>query len=406
MNKESNSKKEVNLLDVFLVLAKNKWFITKIVFSITLIALIISLVWPKTYKSTAQILPPVQQESLGGSIGGVLGGLLPMKMSSDKLGSEAILVVLKSRKLREEVIEEFNFQEVYSSNIMEELLRKISANTELEEIRDGGFGFNPIVALEISFVDKDPERAHAVTEFYITKVDSIVRSLNKLNADESFDMISRRYEKNIADLARAEEELKHFQETYGILEVESQSKAIVETLADLRSSSIELELKINLLEQTVNENNSELVTLKRSQQELDRKYNEMVNFSEINPQVDIFHSLQDMPDLSLQYMRKYREVIIQNKILEVVMPQYEQQQMLMNDSSRNIQIVDEASFPTYKHHPKRAIIVLAGMFFSLFLSFIIIYIKETYRYSKENNPEEFNKMNDLLAALKSKNDQN
>ncbi|MEX0780009.1 MAG: GNVR domain-containing protein [Balneolales bacterium] len=405
MNKEKDSKKEVNLLDVVLVLAKNKWFITKMVFSITLIALILSLVWPKTYMSTAQFLPPVQQNSLGGGLDGMLGGMLPMQTSSDKLGAEAILVVLRSRNLREKVINEFDFREVYSSNIMEELLRKLDANTQLEEVREGGFGFNPVVALELSFIDEDPERAQAVTAFYISQLDSVVKNLNQLNADESYNMVKQRYEKNLTDITKAEEELKQFQETYGILEVESQSKAIVETLADLRSSAIEMELKINLLEQTVNPSNSELVNLKRSKQEVDRKYNEMVNHSNSAPGVNIFHSLQDMPDLSLQYMRKYREVIIQNSIQEVVLPQYEQQLMLRNDSSRNIQIVDEASMPTYKHTPKRAIIVLAGLLFSLFLSFVIVFIKETYRSGKKENSEGYSKLNAIMSALKSKRDQ-
>lgn len=405
MSKESNSKKEVNLLDVILVLAKNKWFIFKLVISITLLALVISLVWPKTYKSTAQLLPPIQQRSLGAGLSGMLGGMMPMQMSSDKLGSEAILVVLRSRSLREKIIEEFNFREIYNSDIMEELLKKLDSNTKLIEVREGGFGFNPVVALELSFIDRDPGRAQAVTSFYISRLDSTIRELNRLNAEESYDFMSRRYEKNLADLTQAEEDLRVFQETYGILEVESQSKAIVETLADLKSSSIEMELKINLLGQTVSPNNSELVNLKRSKQELDRKYNEMINYSENEPVVDVFHSLKDMPNLALHYMRKYREVVIQNKILEVVLPQYEQQLMMKYDASRNIQIVDHASMPTYKHAPKRAIIVLAGLFFSLILSLIIVYLRETYAISKKSNSKEYNKLDAIMTALKSKTDQ-
>lgn len=225
-----------------------------------------------------------------------------------------------------------------------------------------------------------------------------------LNAQESFDFVEARYRKNLEDLTAAEEELKVFQETYGILEVESQSKALVETLAKLRASSIEMELKINLMEQTVNPNNVELVNLRRSKRELDRKYDEMIHVSETEPGIDVFHPLKEMPDLALRYMRKYREVVIQNEILEFVLPQYEQQLMTKNDRSRNIQIVDEANLPTYKHSPKRAIIVLAGMFFSIIISFVIVYIREQYETGRKNNSPEYHKLNSILAALKSKSD--
>ncbi|MEX0684523.1 MAG: GNVR domain-containing protein [Balneolales bacterium] len=403
MSNQKDAKNEVNILDLILIMAKNKWFIFKIVFSITLLALIISLVWPKTYKSTAQFMPPVQQKSLGSGLGGMLGGLLPMQTSSEKIGSESILVVLRSRSLRERVIDKFNFREVYETDIMEELLKEIDSNTKLEEVREGGFGFNPVVALELSFIDRDPERAQSVTSFYLSELDSIVRVLNRMNADESFAAIEGRYHKNLEDLARAEEEFKEFQETYGILQLDAQNRAIVEALADLRSSSIGLELKINLLEQAVNPNNVELVNMKRSKKELDRKFDEMIKYSEANPEVDVFHPLKDMPDLGLQFMRKYREVNIQSKILEVVLPQYEQQLMMRLDDSRNIQIVDEASFPTYKHKPKRAIIVLAGMFFSFILSMIIIFVRESYH--KDKNSESHNKLVDIMTAIKSKSDQ-
>ncbi len=228
------NQKEVNLLVILLKIVENRWLIVKIVFFITLLSLIISLIWPKSYKSTVRFFPPPRQ---GTSFPGLLGGLFQPTITTQQMNPEAILVILRSRSLMESVIRKFNFAEIYGNDKIEILLKKLESHIEIHEIREGGFGFNPLIAVEFSFIDKNPERAEAVTEFYINKLDSILKQLNRERSYYAYKVIEKRYKQNLKELQNAEIRLKNFQERYGIFEIETQMQELIKQVAGSISSN-------------------------------------------------------------------------------------------------------------------------------------------------------------------------
>ena len=400
-----NSPKSTNIIDILIVLARHKWFLLKVVFSITLVALIISLIWPETFKSSSTVLPPKEQQLIDGMVGGVLGDMVQPSAQTNKLDNEALLTLIRSRSVREKIIEEFDLQEEYGIEIHEALLDRVADNTNIEEIREGGFGFNPVIAIELSYTDRDPELAKDILDFYLATVDSIARTINQENIQERLDIIERRFDRNQEELTEAEDEFSEFQETYGVMQVHTQVEAMIEQLGDIRASLVETKMQADVLSQRVGPENTQLMNLRRQQQELQNEYDSMIQKSEdrMNPD-DVFHPFLNMPELSLQYGRLQREVEVQNAIYEMIYPQFQQQLMLMEDESRNLQVMDEPNMPTYKESPQRAFIVIGGLLFALFVSFIVIYIKEILN---EDNPDENGnrqKVNDFLAALKSKRD--
>ncbi|MDI6401332.1 GNVR domain-containing protein [Balneolaceae bacterium ANBcel3] len=394
---KDEQKNEIQLLDILLTLAKHKAIIFKLVFSITLASLVISLLWPTTYKSSAVILPPVQQQALSG-LGGMLGGLLPMNLgTSPQINPENILSILNSRSLRVELIHEFNLQEVYNSEITEELLLKLQSNLRIEEHREGGFGFNPIISVRIDVIDKDPQRAQEMADFLVQRLDEIVNDINQANALEQFNLISERYHRNLEEMEEAEMELKEFQETYGIIEVEEQAKAIIQTLGEIKALKIETEMAINVMSQTVSENNPELRNLRRSLTELERQYQRFIQKSNAEARkAEVMPAVLDFPDLALNYYRLFREVTVQNKIYENLYPQYDIQKLQLEADKRGIQVLDEAHLPTYKDAPKRAFIVLGGMVFSIFLALLIVF----YRHTMETNPMRHQQIKELQSHFR------
>ena len=181
---------EINLFDVLIILARRKVFIISTVFFITLAALIISLVIPETYKSTATILPPSGQSSgIGGALGGLVGNVMQLSFGADRISSEAVLTVLNSRSIKEELINRFDLFEVYGVEYLEHAIKTLSQNTEIRDVREGGFGFNPVVAVEVSVYDREPQRARDMAAFYLSKADSVVNVMNTNNARESLEII-------------------------------------------------------------------------------------------------------------------------------------------------------------------------------------------------------------------------
>ncbi|TVQ09799.1 MAG: hypothetical protein EA364_13380 [Balneolaceae bacterium] len=393
---------EINILDALVVMARGKWIIISIVVIFTVLALIISLLWPVTYKSTSKFLPPMEQRGLGG-LGGLVGNVMQLSFGTERIKSDAILVVLRSRSIKEELIRKFNLQEVYGTDIQEHLLKKLDQNTQIREVREGGFGFSSIVAVELFTIDKDPERAYEMNAFYLAKLDSVVKAINRQNAEESFTVIENRHLVNLEDMERAERELQKFQEEYGIFEVEEQAKVMLDNLGELKSNSIELEIQIAVLSQSVDESNPELRQLRRAKHEVDQLYESYLRRSDTQAvKPDVFHPLFDMPNLAMQYMRLYREVIVQNKIYETIYPQYVHQKMILDDQRRSIQVIEEPNIPTYKDSPKRAFIVIAGFLFGLILSLIIVFWRHTLNRGRAVNSENYRKIIELKEALRLK----
>lgn len=398
--KQTEKANEINILDTLLVLARGKWILISITLTFTVLALIISLLWPVTYKSTSKFLPPMEQRGLGG-LGGLVGNVMQLSFGTERIKSDAILVVLRSRSIKEEMIRKFNLQEVYNTDVQEHLLKKLDNNTQIREVREGGFGFSSIVAVELFTIDKDARRAYEMNSFYLAKLDSAVRSINQQNAMESFVVIENRHLVNLDDMERAETALQEFQQEYGIFEVEEQAKALIENLGQLKSRSIELEIQIAVLRQSLDESNPELRQLVRAKQEVDQLYESYLNRSDTQSvRPDVFHPLFDMPKLAMQYMRLYREVIVQNKIYETIYPQYVHQKMILDDQRRSIQVIEEPNIPTYKDSPKRAFIVIAGFLFGLVVSLIIVFWRHTVEKGRRTNSETYLKMVELKEALR------
>ncbi len=392
----TENQKEINILDVLIALAKHKFFIIKLVFSITLIALIISLVWPKTYKSSSTFIPVTQQRGLPAGVAGMLGGAISLPMDIPRVNTEVFINILRSRELREDVINTFNFREIYGSELMEELLLQLDSDILINENREGGFGFNPIFSINLSFTSREPELSRDVVSYILDRLNQKVQEINLENALEHLQLLEERYQKNLSDLKAAEDSLQRFQEAYGILEVEEQAKQLVQKLGQLKASSIETEMRMAVLSQSVGPDNVELINMRRMREEYDRQYESLLRQSEGEAiRANAFHPLLDMPELGIRYFRLFREVQIQAKILEAIFPQLESQRMIVAAGQRGIQVIDPPVVPTYKDSPKRALIVLGGMFFSIFLALTIVLLREMYEHGKQTNSDNYRKLNEL-----------
>jgi len=397
--KQTEAEKKIHILDFLLVIARKKWFIIKVVLTTTVIAIIISLLWPTTFKSTIVVMPPTQNRSIPGGFGGIMGTIIPLNFDSENLNSEALALILSSRTVRKNLINEFDLMNVYGDKFIEQTLRKLDSNTRIRLIREGGFGFSPITAIELNVIDREPGRAQKMANFYIAQLDSVASILNGANIQERLSRIERRFFQNLEDLEEAENRFKLFQEKYGIIDIETQSRVLVNALADVLAQKTDVEIQINILESLVGQNSPELMNLRRMKYELERVVSDLTKRSEMDSEISIIPSVQEVPNLGLQYMRLYRDVLVQGKIYETIFPQYVQQQMLAETQRRNIQIVDYAHLPTYKDGPKRAFIVLGGLFFSLFISVFLILIKNYIDEQKDKKSEEFRKITELKELL-------
>lgn len=369
------SKQTVNFLDVLLTLLKHKITILILVVSLTLVALIISLIWPQTFRSSSEIVQV--QESGTTAVGGLLQSFASFNISGGKVGGETILIILNSQSLRDKLIEEFDLFEVYDSDIIEAVRQTLSDNLMIEEVREGGFGFNPVVSVKIGVIDRDPERSQAMNQFILDELDAELQRLNMQSTVETLGVLEARYQRNLADLSEAEAALNEFQNQYGIIQAPAQIEALVLNLAEIKTAITQSEVELAVIERNVRPNSaiyrSKLIELEELRSAFQNLIRRSENLAEVE---DSYFTLFDMPDLLLDFVRLQREVEIQQSIQETLFPQLEQQKLMQQNSGSRIQVIDRPDFPTYKYGPKRAYIVLAGFFFSIILSMIVVFYRE------------------------------
>ena len=389
----------VNFLDVLLTLLKYKVTILTLVISLTLVSLVISLVWPQSFKSGSEIVQV--KESGGASVGGLLENLAAFNITGGKVGGETILVILNSQTLRDNLIEEFNLSEVYGSEVIEGTRKILSSNLVIEEVREGGFGFNPVVSVKIGVIDSEPERAQAMNEFILAELKKELEELNRESNSESLKVLESRYQQAISDLGKAEADLNDFQNEYGIIQPPAQIQALIQNLAELKSTITEREIELAVIERNVSRNSSIYRSKLIELQELRSAFNSRIRQSEDLSLVDdSYFSLFDIPDLLLRYVRLQREVEIQQRIQETLFPQLEQQRLMQMNSSSGIQMIDEPDLPTYKFAPKRAYIVLAGFFFSIILSLILVFYREMTKDPESDSSIKLQKIKQELMFRK------
>jgi len=189
----------------------------------------------------------------------------------------------------------------------------------------------------------------------------------------SRQFLEERLTQNKTDLAEAEDKFKQFQELSGLVDIPSQVSANIETFALIYAQKVDTEIKYNVAKSVKTENDPQVVQLHILLKEIENQLSQIVAKGDID---NIMPSFTNLPESSLQYARLLREVEIQNKILEIILPQYEQAKMEENKNTPSIQIIDHPQVAINKTKPKRAYIVIAATMMAFLLSILFIYMDE------------------------------
>ena len=239
------------------VLYKWKKFIIINLFIVAVIAVIITLLIPNQYKSTATIMiPPDNQSGLSGLSG--LTGLLGGKSSLASMGSrlfgvsntseDVLLGIINSRSALTNIIEKFNLKDYYGidDNNIDKIIKAFRDDISSEP--------NDYGMIDISIINKDPGVSAAMANYIVHLVDSVNIKINIERARNNRTFIEKRYLQNVADLKNAEDSLYKFQRKYGIVAVPEQLEVTVKAAAEIEAELFKKEMESYFVKQTYGEN--------------------------------------------------------------------------------------------------------------------------------------------------------
>jgi len=185
---------------------------------------------------------------------------------------------------------------------------------------------------------------------------------------------------------------------------------MITAAAELKAQITAKEVEADLMAKYVGKSHSDYIRLENELRVLRRKYDEFKYGTEAQKlpvgaldeqEKDLFIPVDKVPDLGLRYVRLFREVTLQEKILEFLLPQYEQARIQEAKDTPTVQILDRATLPERKARPKRALIVLLATFFVLVLSATYALLKERLETLRATETERYKELQSFWKSLRS-----
>lgn len=377
---------EINLLQLLQVIVTRK----NIIFYFCCAAIVLSVCYSLTlnniYTATAKLLPP-QKES-GGGLSALLsqaGGLASLAGGMGIGGSTDLYIgILKSRSVADAVVKRLDLQREFKSKTPEDARKTLEGAVKFQAGKDG--------IISISADSRDPAKAALLANTFVDELSRRSVQLNLTKAGTERVFLEKRLEVAKRDLQNAENDMKTFQEKHKTIKADSQATATIGGIAQLKAELAMKEVQLAGLRSTMTDENSQVKTLMSAIANIKSQINTMSG----SGGNDFIPSAGNLPGLGIDYVRKLRELKIQEAIFEQLSKQYEVAKLNEAKDSSSLQVLDEAVAPLHKSKPKRSMIVILSTVTAFFISIFIIFIQE---YLSKLPPEDAQLLGDIKRSL-------
>lgn len=405
MEKNKGNEDVFSLLDILVIIAKNRKLIiltTLIPFVFILFLSILSSIlpansflnfFPNIYKPEVIVLlkkPGENQSGFSsllnnnelGSLVGILDGN-NVGMGSSDLG-ELVKVLLKTNVIRDTIIEKYNFKDKYnvSKFVSSECRKKFDKNLLI----DVDYESNTI---HIAYIDTDPNFATNVLNSTVVELEKKVKQLYLEQTDEKKSFLDDQIKVKGAELNKLQNDMIEYQKKYGIIDVSTQAQKSVSFVAELEADIITKELNLKALEKNSPYDKTSIEFLKSEITLTQRLVDELKKGG--GDYSRTFIPLDNLPELTKQYMNISKDLTIQSLILEMLKQQYEAVKIEESDKSQIFNILEEAEVPERKNSPNRTLILIIVVFTAFVISIIIAFVKE-YFTNLKNDSKEYEKL--------------
>ena len=367
--------REISLIDLLIVLAERKRliFATASVFAIG--SIIISLLLPKEFTATTTILPPQQNSSMGAALAsqlGNLGGVAALAGGSLGIKSPADMIVsmLRSRTVEDGMVQRFGLIQEYHSKLPSDARKSFEKYAKID-----GSGKDGLIRISVD--DRDPNRAAELANGYVDQFRKLSEHLAITEASQRRLFFEEQLETAKNNLADAEESLKLTEQKTGLIQLDSQARALIESAAQLRAQITAKEVQIKSLGTFATDENAQLV---QAQQELDSLRAQLVKLggSESGGEANLIVPRGKVPEAGLEYVRKLRDVKYYETIFDILARQYEVAKLDEARQGALIQVVDPAIPPDRRSFPMRGLIVIGATVVGFFVGIVVALARAMY----------------------------
>jgi tyrosine-protein kinase Etk/Wzc len=362
-----HSSDEIELMDVLIAMAKHKKTLLAVPVAAALISAAVTFFMPNVYQATARLMPPQQAQSATAGLMAQLGsiGSLATGLSGLKNPNDLYVAMLNSRTIADKLIEKYGLKRVYDVDSLERTRKELADNTHISAGKDG--------LITINVESKDKTLVAKLANGYISELVDLTRVLAVGEASQRRLFYERQLQGAKNDLARAEIALKSGLDERGVVSVDSESRAIVETIARVRAQVSAKEIQLRSMQAFVTPTNpayrkaeEELFSLRDGLSKLENGRGDGATGGGAT-------SAGNMSGKAgLQNIQTLRDVKYYQMLYEILAKQYEAARLDEAKDPANIQVLDAAIDPERKIKPKRMLIVLGAGITAFVLSLFYI----------------------------------
>jgi tyrosine-protein kinase Etk/Wzc len=368
---------EVSLLDIAVLLMQHKRFIARFVLGAAVLAAAIALVLPVTYEANIVLLPPAQSSSMASALLGQLGGLGALGSLSSLAGglgmktpADMYVSLLKSRTVEDATIRRFDLMKEYRLKRISDTRKEFERRTNVVAGAKDGL-------IRITIQDRDATRAAELANGYVDE-------FRKLSASLAITEAARRrvfFEQQLRDarekLTKAEEAMRKTQQSTGVLQIDSQARALIESTAVLRAQVAAKTVQIQGMRSFATEDNPELVLAKQQLAALESQLEQLAG-SQKDTGSDIVLSKGRVTGAGLEYLRRYRDLKYNETVFELLAKALEIAKLDEAREGEIVQVVDAAVPPDKKASPHRTLIVIVMTVLAFFFVVLWIFIRRSF----------------------------
>ena len=327
-----------------------------------LCGLLIAALSKPSFTAVATILPPsqpapsllAQVSNLAGS-----GGMTPSATALGMKSSTDLYVsLLRSRSVEDAVIEHFALKQEFAVDRDSDARRILESHVLVD-----GSGKDGLIRLSLK--DHDAARARDLVNGWIDQYQQFMQHLAIGEAAQRRLFFERQLQREKNELASAEEALKVMQQSSGAIQLDSQTRLMIESTANLRAQISSKEIQVQSMASYAGPGNVDLIAARNELEALRLQLRGMPG-GQGSEKASSAESRGAIPQVSLDYVRGERDVKYHEALFQILANQYEAARLDESRESAVFQSIDRAVKPDKASSPGAFLVIgactLAGAF--------------------------------------------
>jgi uncharacterized protein involved in exopolysaccharide biosynthesis len=362
---------EISLLDVVALLLKRKGFILRFVLGAILLATAVSFLLPVRYEAKIVLLPPAQNSSISSALLGQLGNLGSLSsvgglasLAGGGLGlknpADMYVAFLTSRTVEDAMIQRFGLMNEYHKEKMSDARKVLERRTSVSVGTKDSL-------IHLSVEDADPRRAADMANGYVEEFRRLSASLAITEAARRRLFFDQQLQDAKEKLTESEDAMAKIQQSTGVLQIDSQARALIESAASLRAQVVAKQVQIEGMRSFATEDNPNLILVKQQLAALQSQLAHVAGSQQDNGS-DINLSKGRVTQAGMEYLRRYRDLKYNETVFELLAKESEIAKLDEAREGSIVQVVDSAVPPDRRSSPHRLLIVLAAAIAAFFLA--------------------------------------